>query len=123
MTSWSFPAPGRPACLSVTVPAPRHRRMRRAATLSSVHRRPRLTQRPMWEALPAMLAATRDDAGPLLGRDAEMELLRSRLDGLERGGGALVLRGEPGIGKSRLLAEAAALAREHDIAVLRTEGV
>ena len=34
-----------------------------------------------------------------------------------------MLRGEPGIGKSRLLAEAAALARERNIAVLRTTGV
>jgi hypothetical protein len=43
-----------------------------------------------------MLAAARDDAGPLLGRDAELETLTSLLDGIERGGGALVLRGEPG---------------------------
>jgi DNA-binding CsgD family transcriptional regulator/tetratricopeptide (TPR) repeat protein len=70
-----------------------------------------------------MLPGTRDDVGPLLGRDAETELLRSLLDGIESGGGALVLRGEPGIGKSRLLAEAEALAREGNIAVLRTTGV
>src|ERR671915_929025 len=70
-----------------------------------------------------MLAATRDDAGPLLGREAETETLRSLLDGIESGGGALVLRGEPGIGKSRLLAEAAAFAGERSIGVLRTTGV
>ena len=34
-----------------------------------------------------------------------------------------MLRGEPGIGKSRLLAEAAAHARDRDVAVLRTTGV
>jgi predicted ATPase len=61
-----------------------------------------------------MLAGARDDAGPLLGRDAEMETLASLLEGMQSGGGALVLRGEPGIGKSRLLAEAEALARERN---------
>ena len=76
-----------------------------------------------WDDLPAMLGLARDEAGPLLGRDAETDLLTSLLDGIESGGGALVLRGEPGIGKSRLLAEAAALARERDIAVLTTMGV
>jgi Cdc6-like AAA superfamily ATPase len=48
-----------------------------------------------------MLAAARDSAEPLLGRDAELETLRSLLDGIESGGGAHLLRGEPGIGKSR----------------------
>lgn len=43
-----------------------------------------------------MLAAARDDVGPLLGRDAEMETLTSLLNGIESGGGGLVLRGEPG---------------------------
>src|SRR5690242_12384193 len=70
-----------------------------------------------------MLAVARDGAGPLLGRDAETGLLSSLLDGIESGGGALVLRGEPGIGKSRLLAEAETLARERGITVLRTTGV
>jgi len=70
-----------------------------------------------------MLAAARDAAGPLLRRDAETELLTSLLDGIERSGSALVLRGEPGIGKSRLLAEVAGLARARDIAVLSATGV
>ena len=70
-----------------------------------------------------MLIAARDDAGPLLGREAETERLTALLDGIGRSGSALVLRGEPGIGKSRLLAEAAALARDRDIVVLSTTGV
>jgi len=61
--------------------------------------------------------------GPLLGRDAEIELLASLLDGIQAGGGALVLHGEPGIGKSRLLAVAAGLAREHGFTVLSATGV
>ncbi|MEA2440932.1 MAG: hypothetical protein QOH76_2356 [Thermoleophilaceae bacterium] len=70
-----------------------------------------------------MLRAARDRDDPLFGRSAEIETLTSLLDGIESGGGALVLRGEPGIGKSRLLAKAEALARECNIAVLRTTGV
>jgi len=61
--------------------------------------------------------------GPLLGRDAEIELLASLLDGIQGGGTALVLYGEPGIGKSRLLAAAAAFARERGFTVLSTAGV
>ena len=53
-----------------------------------------------------MLAPARDHLRPLLGRDAETERLISLLSGIEQSGAALVLRGEPGIGKSRLLAEA-----------------
>src|SRR4051794_37145683 len=70
-----------------------------------------------------MLAEARDDAGPLLGRAAEVETLTSLLDGIERGGGALVLRGDPGIGKSRLVVQAEVLARERNVKVLRTTGV
>ncbi len=61
--------------------------------------------------------------GPLLGRDAEIELLASLLDGVQGGGGALVLYGEPGIGKSRLLAVAAGFARERGFTVLSATGV
>jgi MoxR-like ATPase len=59
-----------------------------------------------------MLVSARDDAGPFLGREVETERLISLLEGIEDGGAALVLRGEPGIGKSRLLAETVAAARE-----------
>lgn len=61
--------------------------------------------------------------GPLLGRVAEIERLTSLLDGIQDGGGALVLSGEPGIGKSRLLAAAAAMARERGFTVLSATGV
>ena len=45
-------------------------------------------------------------SSPLVGRDAELGLLREQLAALVRGeGGVAVLVGEPGIGKSRLLAE------------------
>lgn len=47
------------------------------------------------------------DLGRLLGRADEVQLLISLLDGVESGGGALVIRGESGVGKSRLLSETA----------------
>src|ERR1700751_4005921 len=63
----------------------------------------------------------RSDA--LLGRGAEQALLTSLLDEVATRGQALVLRGEPGIGKSRLLAEAARTARERGMTVLTATGV
>src|SRR3954465_10406584 len=45
--------------------------------------------------------------GQLVGRGKEVRLLTSLLDGVEGAGAALVLRGEPGEGKSRLLSETA----------------
>ena len=48
-----------------------------------------------------MSIAARAAAGPLLGRNAEVELLTAMLDGIDAAGGALLFRGEPGIGQSR----------------------
>src|SRR3954453_10086199 len=70
-----------------------------------------------------MLAAAPDDAAPLLGRVYEQDLLTSLLDDVATRGQALLLRGEPGIGKSRLLSETARAARELGMAVLTTTGV
>jgi len=69
-----------------------------------------------------MLALSKDRA-PLLGRATEIETLTGLLDAVDQTGAALVLRGDPGIGKSRLLAEVAAVARERGVAVLSTTGV
>src|SRR4051794_7702095 len=60
---------------------------------------------------------------PLLGRDTEQRLLTSLLDETATRGEGLVLRGEPGVGKSALLAEVAQAARARDMAVLMTAGV
>src|SRR3954469_6264504 len=70
-----------------------------------------------------MLGSARDQAAPLLGRAEEQSLLTSILDGVGDHGQALVLRGEPGIGKSRLLAVAAQTARERGMTVLTAAGV
>jgi DNA-binding CsgD family transcriptional regulator len=63
------------------------------------------------------------DTAPLLGRDEEQRLLASLLDEIATRGQALVLRGEPGIGKSRLLSEVARQARERGMTVLTATGV
>jgi predicted ATPase len=70
-----------------------------------------------------MVGRAGDEAAPLVGRDQEQRLLRSVLDAVATRGQALVLRGEPGIGKSRLLSATARAARERGISVLTTTGV
>src|SRR3954467_4375141 len=70
-----------------------------------------------------MLGTLREERTPLLGRAEEQALLASLLDDVAERGQALVLRGEPGIGKSRLLSAAARTARERGMRVLTTAGV
>ena len=69
-----------------------------------------------------MLALSKDRT-PLVGRSAESETLAALLEDVDRTGAVLVLRGDPGIGKSRLLAEAIALAQGRQMTVLATSGV
>jgi predicted ATPase len=70
-----------------------------------------------------MLGTADHEAAPLLGRPEEQNLLTSLLDDVAARGHALVLRGEPGIGKSRLLSATERTARERGMAVLTTAGV
>ncbi|MFE7709666.1 AAA family ATPase [Streptomyces sp. NPDC057486] len=56
---------------------------------------------------------------PLRGRDAELAFIKARLDTLDRGeGGIIRVEGPAGIGRSRVLAEAAAAARRRGTRVL-----
>ena len=60
---------------------------------------------------------------PLYGREDELQVVAGLVGGLAEGaGGALVVRGEPGIGKSALLAAAVALAAA-GVRVLSATGV
>jgi DNA-binding CsgD family transcriptional regulator len=59
----------------------------------------------------------------LVGREEELRLLQSLVEGVHEHGGALLIRGDPGIGKSALLAEASARAREHGVRVFGTTAV
>ena len=70
-----------------------------------------------------MLGSARDEVAPLLGRAQEQNLLTSLLDVVGDRGQALVLRGEPGIGKSRLLSVAEQTAHDRGMTVLSATGV
>ncbi|NJP97607.1 AAA family ATPase [Nonomuraea sp. FMUSA5-5] len=59
----------------------------------------------------------------LIGRDREIGRLEGLIGALPERGAALVLLGEPGIGKSALLGQAAAIARGSGLRVLATAGV
>ena len=68
----------------------------------------------------APLGETRDSAPELVGRRRELSWLRSRLDLATRGYGHLVLvEGDAGIGKTRLVEEFLAGARSAGVAVVR----
>jgi DNA-binding CsgD family transcriptional regulator len=82
-----------------------------------------LVAAPAWDDGRIMVATAHHDDAPLLGRHEERKLLASLLDDAPARGQALVVHGEPGIGKSRLLSEAGRAARERGMAVLSTTGV
>src|SRR5579872_934838 len=62
-------------------------------------------------------------ATALIGRDSELGILATFLEHAAAEGGAFLLVGEPGAGKTALLDAAAAAAVEADTAVLRAAGV
>jgi DNA-binding CsgD family transcriptional regulator len=73
-----------------------------------------------------VVGADPEDVGPagrlLLGRDGELGRLFGMIDRLGKRGGALVLRGEAGIGKSALLEAVAERALEQGATVVTTTG-
>lgn len=79
----------------------------------------------------ALLGAERAPSGrarthdlPLVGRDAELAVLRSFVDALASGGGPdVALVGEAGSGKSRLVSEAKAMARAAGLPLVQAAGI
>src|SRR5918997_2987923 len=61
--------------------------------------------------------------GPIFDREGELARIGQLLDGISERGAALLVRGEPGIGKSTLLAAASQRAEAAGMRVLRTTGV
>jgi hypothetical protein len=58
----------------------------------------------------------------LVGRERELGVLDDLVDGVGECGGALVMRGDGGIGTSALLAAASTRAREHGLDIQRCQG-
>ncbi len=67
-------------------------------------------------------AARSQAATDLIGRDAELQLLNELTDGVAKSGGALIVRGEAGIGKSALLEYARGRVRARGGRVLASIG-
>jgi DNA-binding CsgD family transcriptional regulator/tetratricopeptide (TPR) repeat protein len=67
--------------------------------------------------------ATSRSSQLLLGRDAELRILEQRLDSIGEHGSALLIRGDPGVGKTSVLAAAKKLASERRLSVLSAAGV
>ncbi|MBZ9638351.1 AAA family ATPase [Streptomyces sp. PSKA30] len=67
-------------------------------------------------------SATHDATGTLIGRDGDLRRIRDLL-GIKAGGGALVLAGDAGVGKTAVLDALARAADEEGIRVLRAAGV
>src|SRR5712691_8145792 len=100
--------------------------------VSTVGLRPLMARAPSISSEPvaniaypgSVSASARTDAvADLIGREAESELLDELIDGLPNGGGALIVRGEAGIGKSALLQRARERVRARGGHVLATVGV
>ena len=70
------------------------------------------------------MSGTETYATSLIGRDREMRALAERIDAVsDRAGGALLIRGAPGIGKSSLLESARAHAAGKQLQILTTIGI
>ena len=63
------------------------------------------------------------EAGDLVGREAEMDRVRAFLAATRTDGGALLVTGEPGVGKTILLDAASEAASAAGAQILRAAGV
>jgi DNA-binding CsgD family transcriptional regulator len=64
-----------------------------------------------------------DNAGVMVGREHERHLLGGLVSAVHVGGGAAVVLGEPGMGKTSLLGFVADYAMRHDVRVLTARGI
>jgi DNA-binding CsgD family transcriptional regulator len=74
-------------------------------------------------ALKSQGRSRRLDNTVLVGREPELGIVEDLFEQMSERGGALIVRGEPGIGKSALLAEASVRAEDRGMRVLTATGV
>ena len=72
--------------------------------------------------LSGRIAFVKPSAHPLFGREQDVSFLRAFVDGAAEDGGALLLTGDAGVGKSALLNLVASEARRDGMRVLRAAG-
>ncbi|GAA4191253.1 helix-turn-helix transcriptional regulator [Microbispora amethystogenes] len=70
-----------------------------------------------------LVTPTLDATPSLFGRESEQRRLGDFVHGVRMTGGAMLVRGEAGIGKTALLLDTAGLAAAHGMRILRTAGV
>jgi DNA-binding CsgD family transcriptional regulator len=63
------------------------------------------------------------DSDMLLGREVERRIIEEKLNGIRESGAALLILGQPGVGKSSILAMAKKLGSDRDLLVLSVTGV
>jgi DNA-binding CsgD family transcriptional regulator len=64
-----------------------------------------------------------NNSGVIVGREDERHLLAGLVESLDAGGGAVVIHGEPGIGRTSLLGFVEDCAKRHDARVLTARGI
>ena len=69
------------------------------------------------------LMSAAPDPAPLVGREYELRFLAKLIERVRHAGAAIVVQGEPGIGKSALLERASRMAIAADLRILTTAGV
>lgn len=123
-------APGAPAASDVKRlrPTPDRNQLGIGELVFLLSRSPFASLSPASGRAYALRARKRSDgrgmtAVPLIGRERDRSMLNGLLDDVYQHGAALVMRGEPGIGKSALLAEAVRAAADRGMLVLRMSGV
>lgn len=90
------------------------------AVLPSQHLKGRAAPIPLYRPVGILARQQALYSGELVGRDHERRELRARLDQVIAGkGGLVIVQGEPGIGKSRLLNDFARSAQDAHIAIAR----
>jgi adenylate cyclase len=90
------------------------------AVLPSQHVKGRAAPIPLYRPMGILARQQTHYSGEVVGRDSERRELQAKLDQVRAGiGGLVIVQGEPGIGKSRLLNDFAEMARDARVPIAR----